>query len=318
MRTVPDDRSAEVEQATHLRTFRGEFPADSLQHLGTLLKTQWKRYRKRLKRCQENFCEEAVHESRVETRRLLSTVELLGAFIRDGRIRKARRALKRHLNTFDDLRDTQVQLLYIGKMLRMGQVARQFHAFLSKREDHYTSVMRKRIKRIKTRRLKEAIASCKTELRHERKHRTARQAHAILLRAVSRAYARVVRSKTRIGPGDTATIHRTRIAFKRFRYMVEALAPLLPGVTEKQLAGMRHYQTMMGDIQDLEVLLATLDKFFQKQAVKADLARHFRDELLRRRQWLTRRFMDEADTLREFRPPPVAGNKPIGRKERSV
>lgn len=153
MRTVPNDRSAPVEQMAHQKIFRGKFPADSLQHLGALLKTQWKRYRKRLRRCQENFSEEAVHESRVETRRLLSTVELLGAFVRKGRIRKAHRALKRHLDSFDDLRDTQVQLLYVRKMLWIGQAVRLFHAYLSKREDRYTSATRKRIKRIKTKRL---------------------------------------------------------------------------------------------------------------------------------------------------------------------
>lgn len=65
--------------------------ADVLEHLGDSLNTQWRRYRKRLKRCQERFSEDAVHDSRVETRRLLSTIELLGAFIPERDIRKADR-----------------------------------------------------------------------------------------------------------------------------------------------------------------------------------------------------------------------------------
>jgi len=313
MSIAPNNRRTDVDQATDPGKFHDEFPADSLRHLGALLKTQWKRYRKRLRRCQKNFSEAAVHESRVDTRRLLSTVELLGAFIRDGRIKKARHALKRHLDSFDDLRDTQVQLLYVGKMLRVGQAARLFHAYLSKREDRYTAATRKRIKRIKTRRLGQVIVSCKAELRRERKRRTSRQAHTILLRAVNRAFARVVQLRTRIDPGSTATIHRTRIAFKKFRYMVEALAPLLPGATKERLAAMRYYQTMMGDIQDLEVLLATLGKFFHEQEIKPESARHLRDELLRRRQWLARRYLDAADTVHEFRPVPAAEIKPAGR-----
>jgi len=63
-------------------------------HLGDSLQVQWRRYRKRLKRCQERFSEEAVHASRVETRRLLATVELLRAFIPEDDLKKARRALK--------------------------------------------------------------------------------------------------------------------------------------------------------------------------------------------------------------------------------
>jgi CHAD domain-containing protein len=220
--------------------------------------------------------------------------------------------LKRHLDSFDDLRDTQVQLLYVRKLLWIGQAVRLFHAYLSKREDRYTAATRKRIKRIKTKRLGQLIAGCKRELRRERKRCHPRQAQTILLRAVNRAYARVVQLKARIDPGNTATIHRTRIAFKKFRYMVEALEPLLPGVTEKRLAEMRHYQTMMGDIQDLEVLLKTLGTFFKKHKVKAESARHFRDELLRRRHWLTRRYLAAADTLREFRPRPVPKIKSTG------
>ena len=68
---------------------------DVLKHLGQSLASQGKRYRKRLKRCQEHFSEEAVHQSRVETRRLLATVELLAAFLPERKIAKVRAALGR-------------------------------------------------------------------------------------------------------------------------------------------------------------------------------------------------------------------------------
>jgi CHAD domain-containing protein len=125
-----------------------------------------------------------------------------------------------------------------------------------------------------------------------------------------------VQLKARIDPANTDTIHRTRIAFKRFRYMVEALATLLPGVTDRRLAAMHHYQTMMGDIQDIEVLLATLGNFLRRKEVKAESASHFRDELLRRRQWLIQRYMNTAAKLRDFGPLPVPEIKPARPKKR--
>ena len=100
--------------------------ADVLKHLGDSLNMQWRRYRKRLKRCQKRFSNEAVHDVRVETRRLLSTIELLGAFIPEPDIKKVRRALKRHLDTFDQLRDTQVQLGYVGRMAGTFPDAHEF------------------------------------------------------------------------------------------------------------------------------------------------------------------------------------------------
>ena len=108
--------------------------ADVLKHLGDSLRTQGRRYRKRLKRCQKHFSEDAVHASRVETRRLLATIELLGAFIPEHDLRKARRALKHHLETFGELRDTQVQLVYVGRMAGTFPDAQAFYDWLRDRK----------------------------------------------------------------------------------------------------------------------------------------------------------------------------------------
>jgi CHAD domain-containing protein len=102
---------------------------------------------------------------------------------------------------------------------------------------------------------------------------------------------------------DAKTIHRTRIVFKHFRYMVEALAPLLPAVTEDHRRAMRAYQCMMGDIQDMEVLLAALDKFVQKEEVNAASARQLKNELVRWRQMLIQIYVNAAGRLRRFWPP---------------
>ena len=61
------------------------------------------------------------------------------------------------------------------------------------------------------------------------------------------------------------TIHRLRIAFKRFRYLCELLEPFLSGVTETRLERMRHYQGASGEIQDLAVLLARLERAVKKE-----------------------------------------------------
>ena len=121
---------------------------------------------------------------------------------------------------------------------------------------------------------------------------------------MSQAFARVARLCRHVRAGDTKTIHRTRIAFKRFRYMVEALAPLLPAVTPDHRRAMRGYQCMMGDIQDMEVLLAALDKFVQKEGVDAGSARRLKKELVRWRQLLIQIYLNAAGRLRRFWPPP--------------
>ena len=111
--------------------------------------------------------------------------------------------------------------------------------------------------------------------------------------------AQVMRYKQRIRIARPKTIHCTRVAFKRFRYMVELLAEQLLA-DEKMLAEMQHYQTMMGEIQDAELLLQSFDKFVRKKNIRSDSATQLREELVRRREWLIKVYMDAAGQLREF------------------
>jgi CHAD domain-containing protein len=288
--------------------------ADVLKHLGDSLNTQWRRYRKRLKRCQKHFSEDAVHASRVETRRLLSTIELLAAFVPERDIRKARRALKQHLDTFDQLRDTQVQLTYVGRMAGTFPDACAFHDWLRNRKARFTRKTRKAVKHIKTRRLGQCLAAFEKEIRRQREQIARERAFAIVQRAINQAFARVAQLCRHVRADDTKTIHRTRIAFRRFRYMVEALAPLLPAVTEDHRRAMRGYQYMMGDIQDMEVLLAALDKFVRQKEVNAASARRLKKELVRWRRMLIQVYLNAAGRLRRFWPPELEKQTPKPKK----
>jgi CHAD domain-containing protein len=64
-----------------------------------------------LKRCQKKYSEAAVHDLRVATRRLISTLDLLSELRPDDDLRQTRRKLKKTLDLFSPLRDVQVQLL---------------------------------------------------------------------------------------------------------------------------------------------------------------------------------------------------------------
>lgn len=274
-----------------------------LKRLAGSLKKQWKRHRKALKRCQKKLSEAAIHESRVETRRLLATAELLGGFAEAHRLKKAQAAIKEYLDNFDELRDTQVQLLAVGKLLRQYPSARPFHAYLRKREERLAKKTRKKISKVRTGHLAKLIAGVRGDIDLQLARCSATAATAILARSVERAFHRTIQLRKAIDPGNTDTIHRTRVSFKKFRYMVEALAAHLPNVTDDLLEQMHHYQTMMGEIQDAVVLLAAWDKFARKEEVTPGATKRFRAELLRRRQWLIRVYLDGANQLLNFWPP---------------
>lgn len=288
-----------------------------LLHLSESLQTQWRRYRKQLKRCQRKFSEAAVHKSRVETRRLLATVELLCAFFPERDLKKARRALKDHLDSFDKLRDTQVQLVYVEHLRRTNPAAKKFCVWLREREERFVCESRKAVKGIKTRRLGKRIAGFQCELEALRKDTKPERAFSMAQGAIRLAFARVAQFCRHVSADDTETIHRTRIAFKRFRYMVEALAPLLPAVTDQHRQAMRGYQAMMGDVQDVEVLLATLGKFI-KHANEDSYTERLRTEFTRRREQLIGVYLNAAGKLQQFWPlQPVSNTTTSHRKVKS-
>jgi CHAD domain-containing protein len=131
---------------------------------------------------------------------------------------------------------------------------------------------------------------------------TPRETKALLLRAAGRAFDTVNARYRQVDPAKIVTIHRTRVAFKKFRYMVEALAKVLPGITDRHLRDMQTYQTRMGKIQDVEVLLARAEKFAKRTNLDLEF---FRRQLMRRRAGLVSRFMANADQLLGFWPPRV-------------
>jgi CHAD domain-containing protein len=158
------------------------------------------------------------------------------------------------------------------------------------------------VKDIKTKRLARSIACFEKDMKRLRRRTPPDVALRTALRAINQAFARVARFCRRVIPSDTGSIHRTRIAFKRFRYMIEALLPLLPVVTEERRRAMRGYQSMMGDIQDAEILLAAFDRFVESQEVDGRSARPLRAELTRRRTWLIQVYLRAARKLGLFWP----------------
>ena len=275
---------------------------DTRRRLSALLEGRIKRYGKRLRRCQKKFSAKAVHDSRVETRRLLSLVELLGPFLPAGRLRKAERALKRHLDTFDELRDAQVQLAELKELTRPFPAARLFRSYLLKRESRLTDRTRRQIRRVKARRLTGLLADCGDHVELALRNSAPAHAARLLAGSVQRAFERTRQFKKRIDARDTRTIHRTRVAFKKLRYMMETLAEFSPRITAGLLEEMHDYQTMMGHVQDAEVLLQAWERFRDKQQLEPADVRPFQLELTRRRRRLVEIYLKAAGRLERFRP----------------
>lgn len=237
--------------------------SDTAQLLLAALETGWKKYRKELKRCRAEFSFDAVHDLRTSTRRILAIIQLLKSIFPRPRLKKLIRAFKAQLDIFDDPRDTQVTLAEISNVVQEFPQVEPFHEHLRQMEAKALRKARRKVKALETakvkkriRKTREALEAKKTEV-HE----------SDILDAVDNAFQRIEQRYSRVDLARPSTIHRVRIAFKSFRYMLEVVHPLVKGFPEENLKRMNDYQDLMGKIQDLEVLNQTMADYSESASL---------------------------------------------------
>src|SRR5258706_12153076 len=227
------------------------------QFLLEALEQRWKNYRAELKRCRAEFSNEAVHDLRVATRRILALIQLLHSIAPRPRLQKLIRAFKDQLDEFDDLRDTQVMLAEISEIIHELPQLQGFQKHLQYSEERLLRNLRKKIKQLESSEVTKRIRKTHEAIEAE----TNSDLQSQVMQAVDDVY---LITKQRHGWVDLAlpaTIHRVRIAFKTFRYMVEIIHPLLKDFPVERLKRMNDYQSLMGEIQDAEVFVQTLVDF---------------------------------------------------------
>jgi CHAD domain-containing protein len=84
---------------------------------------------------------------------------------------------------------------------------------------------------------------------------------AVVAGSMARTYARALRALKDVNAADPTTIHRLRVTFKKVRYAAEILTPLLPWMTRNRRKWMQEYQTLMGEVQDAEVMIAGVRRY---------------------------------------------------------
>jgi CHAD domain-containing protein len=218
------------------------------------LDRRWKNYRAELKRCRTEFSNEAVHDLRTAARRMLAFIQLLNYISPRPRLLKLNHAFKEQLDEFDDLRDTQVILADVSETLHELPQLHEFQSYLQEVEKNLLKSLRKRLKVIDLFDVSKWIRRMHESLKKESENNLI----VPVLQAVDDAFLRTKQRQKWINPAASTTIHRVRIDFKAFRYMVEIVHPLLKDFPSENLKQMHNYQSLMGEIQDVEVIMQAL------------------------------------------------------------
>lgn len=269
------------------------------QFLLLSLEENWKSYLKELKRCRSEFSKEAAHDLRAATRRVITVVQLLNAISPRPRLQKIIRTFDDQLQELDVLWDTQVILAEISETIQELPQLQGFQRNQQVVEEKILRVLRKKIKHFNpaelARRIRKTHSFIDAGMDGEQKFQ--------LLQAVDDAFLVAKHRLSWVEPGLPVTIQRVGIAFKNFRHMAEMVYPLLDQFPAKNLELMYRYQSLMGDVQDVEIFMQTLADFLEYSSVP---------ELATIRAYYGRRYKEavaayakEMDLLHQFwRPAP--------------
>ncbi len=252
----------------------------------------WRRLRKHWNRARREYCDDAVHDLRVASRRLLAVLDTLRSLVRDPKIEVCRRRVKKSIGALSPLRDVQVLRANVSRMERRYPALKDFQKSLQDKEEQIARRVRKLLE--KGPKLGGVIAKAKKRAQnHVNKHS--------ILETVDKRYDAVLRRAKEVNPADTATIHRFRLAFKRFRYTVEAVHQLIKKeMTEARLEQLHGFQTAMGEIQDIEVFSKSLLKWARRDEQRMAQLGPLREELDRQKRKAIEKFMNSIRQVYTF------------------
>jgi CHAD domain-containing protein len=232
-------------------------PIDGQQLILASIDTRWDKYKTEFERCRNEFSEEAVRSLRIATRRMLALVQLLGALNPRPRLQKLRRTFKDQLNDFDDLRDTQVMLAEISATIPEIPMLQPFQEHLQKSEERLLRSAKKKFKRIQPADTVKWILKTRATFASQ----TIANIPARMFQAADHAFLTTQKRLGWVNTSNSATIHSVRLAFKKFRYLIEIIHPAFENFPQETLKRMKGYQGAMGRIQDTEILLQSLKDY---------------------------------------------------------
>jgi CHAD domain-containing protein len=190
-------------------------------------------------------------------------------------LQNLRNYFKDQLNSYDELHDTQVMMVEIEEVLDEFPEIEPFLAVLEKREKRLMREAEKIADQVKLESLNRKVASIYSEVEGliDRQDELIEEA----LCAVDDAYSLVLHRVDSLKRNQVATIHRLRIAMKKFRYLIEIVYPVISGYPTETVGLMHDFQDVMGEIQDVEILLGSMTRYYHdhKQVTPESVKNYF-------------------------------------------
>jgi len=275
---------------------------DTIQILLRSFTERYQVFTYQLTKTRKRATEKAVHDLRVSTRRFIAVVDIIQAMVPGTDLSRSRKQLKHLLGALSELRDVQVQIVMVRGLIGEFPAMNLFLTLLLVREKQFLRREHAALHELRLEQIGDGFAETEKRLQNVLADPTLRDAaRSIVIGRLANAFSRTVQLKSAALSGKGNRIHRLRIAFKRFRYTVEAIDAILPRVTSRLKKSMNAYQVRMGNIQDIDVLIASVRDHAKKHP-RADQMqfKNLIDNLMNRRREFVLEFISSVDELGLF------------------
>lgn len=200
---------------------------------------------KKFQEIEKDSTEKEIHDKRVILRKIFP---ILSAYkINPTKVKNGEKAFK----LFGKLRDIQVQILKLESIDQTQEIT-EYLAFLNGLESELQDKVQKFCKKKQL-----VFPSIKKKSKID-KSKIYKKADKSLNKLVKRIELQPILA--------AQDIHKIRIGFKKFRYLVEILS-YIEITDETKLEKMKLYQDKLGEIQDYEVLIKGITKFYKKRKI---------------------------------------------------
>ena len=195
------------------------------------------------KEIEKSISEQDIHDKRVILRRIFPM--LAASKMKPTKVKNGKKAFK----LFGQLRNIQVQVLKLESVAQTTEVAK-YLAFLKMNE---LKLSEKVIRFCKKKDLEFPSIKKKSQVP---KLKIYAKANDLLVKLEKKIQARSI--------DKNYDIHKIRIEFKKFRYIVEILLSI-DNAEDAKLEKIKKYQDILGEIQDDEILIDGIFRFFKKR-----------------------------------------------------
>ena len=230
-----------------------------------------------------------VHDLRVAIRRLSTVLDLIDRFSPDNIVRRARARIEEQRSALSLLRDAHVEMVRMRRFLKELPEMKPFYDDLLRRESRNLRAAKKLNWKTDGKFIETAFNRAMLRLNARRASSSDESTRKIIEASIDVLFDNLSKKLERVIQTDYASIHRVRLAFKPLRYTLELLQPLL-GVDRAKLKSAAVLARLMGQIQDLEVLMKDLvESNWRKENALSAIVEIWL-ELERQKEEATRRF----------------------------